>query len=172
MIKVINVGESTYKLVFDEFEEDIDIDSLLKIDYSNLIGEIVTFPVLVNRFGKLLADMEHQVSEKKLNLDIFEAKVKERLRVQITESKGGKAATVDEVNNAVVLDKSYQAIKKAYFETQKNKDYIQSIFWSAKDKSAKLDKLSLSISAGEVTDYMLEGKVNNITIKKTRNLIS
>jgi len=41
MKKVIaNIGENQYKLVFDEFDENIEVDSLLRIDYSNLIGEI------------------------------------------------------------------------------------------------------------------------------------
>ena len=172
MIKVINVSGATYKLVFDEFEEDIDIDSLLKIDYSNLIGEIVTFPVLVNRFGKMLADMEAQLSEKKLNLDIFEAKTKEKLRNKMTVESGGKSPSVDALNTAVTLDVPFQVLRKSFIETQKNKEYIQSIFWSAKDKSGKLDKLSLSMQAGDVTDSMLEGKVNNILIKKTKNLIN
>ena len=43
--KMITIGDKTYRLMYDEFGEDIDIDELLKIDYSNLIGEIVTFPV-------------------------------------------------------------------------------------------------------------------------------
>jgi len=171
MIKLITVGGTDYKLVFDEFNEEVDIDSLLKIDYSNLIGEIITFPVIVNRFGKLLADMEAQVSEKKLNVDIFEAKVKERLRVEITNQKGGKAATVDELNSAIMLDKGFQAMKKSFIETQKNRDYIQSVFWSSKDKSGKLDKLSMSMQTGDITDDMIQGKVNNITIKKTKKLI-
>ena len=44
--KIIQVGENTYKLLFDDFDEDMDIDSLLKIDYSNIVGELITFPVL------------------------------------------------------------------------------------------------------------------------------
>ena len=39
--KKINIGEDTYLLKFDEFDEDIDIDQLLKIDYSNLLGEMI-----------------------------------------------------------------------------------------------------------------------------------
>ena len=56
--KIIKVGEKTYKLLFDNFDEDMNIDELLKIDYSNLIGELITFPVIVNRFGQLLAEAE------------------------------------------------------------------------------------------------------------------
>jgi len=64
--KLIQVKDKSYKLLFDNFDEDMEVDSLLKIDYSNLIGELITFPVIVNRFGNLLAEAESQVSEANL----------------------------------------------------------------------------------------------------------
>lgn len=170
MKKVVKIKEQTYFLKFDEFDESIDVDSLLKIDYSNLIGELITFPVIVNRFGVLLADAENEVSEAKLNLDVFEAKTKERLRVKLTE-ENGKAPTVDALNSALMLDKAYQQMKKKYFEAQKMRDYINSIFWSAKAKDDKLSKLSLSIQDTEIPDLALEGRVNNVLIKKGEKLI-
>jgi len=170
MKKVVKIKEQTYILKFDEFDESIDVDSLLKIDYSNLIGELVTFPVIVNRFGVLLADAENEVSESKLNLDVFEAKTKERLRLKLTEANG-KAPTVDALNSALMLDKAYQQMKKKYFESQKTRDYINSIFWSAKAKDDKLSKLSLSIQDVEIPDSALEGRVNNVLIKKGEKLI-
>jgi len=171
MVKILNIGGQDYKLVFDEFEDDVEIDYLLKIDYSNLLGEIITFPIIVNRFGKLLADMEAAVSEKKLNVEIFEAKLKERLRASITAQNGGKNATVEQLNTAVALDKGFQAVRKSLIETQKNRDYIQSVFWSAKDKSGKLDKLSMNVNFGDLSDSVIQGKVNNIALKKTKKLI-
>jgi len=169
--KVITIGGKTLKLLFDDFDEDVDVDSLLKIDYSNLIGEMVTFPVIVNRFGQLLAEAESQVSEKKLTMEVFEAKLKEKLRNKLSEKNGGKAPTVDALNNSVLIDAGYQAMKKAYFSAVKTKDYINSIFWSAKDKSDKLDKLSLSIQAGDLSDSFIEGRVNNVLVKNTKRLI-
>lgn len=170
MKKVVKIKDQTYFLKFDEFDENIDVDSLLKIDYSNLIGELVTFPVIVNRFGTLLADAENEVAEAKLNLDVFEAKTKERLRLKLTEDNG-KAPTVDALNSALMLDKAYQQMKKKYFEAQKTRDYINSIFWSAKAKDDKLSKLSLSIQDTEIPDSALEGRVNNVLIKKGEKLI-
>ena len=103
--KLIQVGENTYKLLFDDFDEDMDIDSLLKIDYSNIIGELITFPVIVNRFGNLLAEAESRVAEMKLNLEVFEAKTKERLRGELSESNNGKNPTVEALNNAMLMNK-------------------------------------------------------------------
>ena len=112
---------------------------------SSLIGELVTFPVILNRFGILLAEAESQVAETKLNMDVYEAKTKERLRIELAEQNNGKAPTVEALNNAVVSNKAYQAMKRKYIEVVKTRDYINSIFWAVKDKSEKLNKLSLSI---------------------------
>lgn len=169
--KIITIGNKTYKLLFDNFDEDMDIDSLLKIDYSNLIGELVTFPVIVNRFGHLLAEAESQVAEAKLNLEVFEAKTKEKLRAELSAENNGKQPTVEALNNAMVSSKSYQVMRKKYNESQKTRDYINSIFWSAKDKSGKLDKLSLTVQQGDISDSVIEGRINNVLIKKTKRLI-
>ena len=117
--KIINIGEKSYRLIFDQFDDsEVDIDELLKIDYSNLIGEIVTFPVIVNRFGLLLAECESKLSEAKLNLDVLEAKIKERLRKELMDDKG-KSPTIDTLNNAMVQENSYQVMKKRVIEVQK-----------------------------------------------------
>lgn len=168
--KVIQVGETTYKLLFDEFDEDMDIDSLLKIDYNNIIGELVTFPVIVNRFGNLLAEAESKVSESKLNLEVFEAKTKERLRNELAEANGGKNPTVEALNNALLMNKSYQALRKQFIEVQKTRDYINSIFWSAKDKS---DKISTLLKSSEITleTELMENRINGVLIKKTNKVI-
>lgn len=169
--QVVNIGETQYKLIFDEFESDLEIDELLKIDYSNLIGEIITFPVVVNRFGNMLADAESKVAETKLNLDVLEAKLKEKLKLELAEANGGKNPTVDALNSALILQKSYQAMRKSLIEAQKTRDYINSVFWSAKDKSEKLNKLSLTIQQGDVDESLIEGKVNSVLIKKSKQLI-
>ena len=169
--KLITVGDTTYKLLFDDFDEDMDIDSLLKIDYSNIIGELITFPVIVNRFGNLLAEAESKVSETKLNLEVFEAKTKERLRVELAEANGGKNPTVEALNDALLMNNAYQVMRKRLIEVQKTRDYINSIFWSAKDKSSKLDKLSLTVQDSEIPDSVIEGRVNNVLVKKTKKII-
>lgn len=170
--KIISVGNKQYVLSIKEFgdEEDVDIDDFLKIDYSNIIGEIITFPIILNRLGILLADTEARVAEKKMSLEIMEAKLSEKYRNELFEDNK-KKPTVDEVKNAVILDKIYQGFRKSYIEAIKNKDYVNSIYWGAKDKSGKLDKLSTSIS-GDVSDYLIEGKVNSIKISRKGNLIN
>jgi hypothetical protein len=168
--KMITIAGETYALLIEDFEEDIDVDSLLQIDMTNFIGEVITFPVVVNRLGVLLADMDSSLSELKLNLEIQESKVRERLRLK-KEQIGEKAPTVEMLNTAVISDGLYQTLKRNQIRKQKERDYINSIFWSAKDKSNKLDKLSLTVNVSDIPDSLIEGKINNVLIKKTKKLI-
>ena len=168
--KIIKIGDKTYTLLIKAFDEDVEVDNLLQIDYSNLIGELVTFPVIVNRIGIMLAEAESVVSEKKLNLEVFEAKMKERLRTQLAETNG-KAPTVEALNNAVLQEPSYQAMRKGLINAQKTRDYLNSVFWSAKDKSNKLDRLSLTIQAGDIPEEVLEGRVNSVILRRSKKLI-
>ena len=168
--KIVKIGDKTYTLLIKAFDDDVEVDDLLQIDYSNLIGELVTFPVIVNRIGIMLAEAESAVSEKKLNLEVFEAKMKERLRTQLAETNG-KAPTVEALNNAVLQEPSYQAMRKGLINAQKTRDYLNSVFWSAKDKSNKLDRLSLTIQAGDIPEEVLEGRVNRVILRCSKKLI-
>ena len=118
----------------------------------------------------MLAEAESAVSEKKLNLEVFEAKMKERLRTQLAETNG-KAPTVEALNNAVLQEPSYQAMRKGLINAQKTRDYLNSVFWSAKDKSNKLDRLSLTIQAGDIPEEVLEGRVNSVILRCSKKLI-
>lgn len=167
MKKILTIGDKSYKLIYEDFEdEDVDVDKLLKIDYSNLIGEMITIPIWICRFGNLLADAESQVAERKINVEVMEAKLKEKYRIELMEANGGKNPTVDQLNTAISLDKSYQTIKKSYISAQKTRDYINSIFWSLKEKSNKIEKLSLTIQNTDIPEEVIEGRVNGIMVKK------
>jgi hypothetical protein len=168
--KLVQIKEKTYRFNFEDFEEDVDIDDLLKIDYNNLIGEMITFPVIVNRFGTLLAEAESRVAEMKLNLEVLEAKTKEKIRTEIIE-QNGKSPTVEALNNAVLMNTAYQAMKKKLIDVQKTRDYINSAFWAAKDKSNKIDRLSLTVTNDDVPDSVIEGRVNSVLLKKVKKTI-
>lgn len=166
--KVINIGDSRYVLKFDEFEDDVNIDALLKIDYSNLLGEMITFPTIVSKFGNMLAEAESQVSEKKLDLDVTEAKLKEKYRLELSEKNGGKNPTVDQLNAVVLQDKVFFAKKKSYISAQKIRDYMLTTYLAAKDKSEKINKVYFQANAGDIPEQVIEGRINSTMVKKNK----
>lgn len=173
MKRKLLIGKNVYEIEFQEFDEEIDVDELMTIHYENLVGEIITFPVVVNRLGLLLADAERSLAEAKLNGEILEAKIREEVRSElINEEDRKKPPTIDEVNSAVSQSPLYKANKLKIFEAQKTRDYVASMLFSAKDKSSKLDKLSLSIPAGDIEEHLLQSKVNSVMkVRKRRKLI-
>lgn len=169
--KVVNIAGKQYILNVGEFDEEFDVEEMLKIDYSNLIGELVTFPVIENRIGLMLADAESKVSEVKLNRDIMEAKLKEKYAISLADENGGKRPTVDAINAAVLQDKGFQIILRKKIEAEKARDYANSLLWAMKSKSSKLEKLSLTIQSQDIPVELLEGRVNGIVIKKAKRTI-
>ena len=169
--KVVNIAGKQYILRIGEFDEDFDVEEFLKIDYSNLVGELVTFPIIENRIGIMLADAESKVTEVKLNRDILEAKLKEKYALSLTDANNGKRPTIDAINAAVLQDKGYQAIIRSKIAAEKARDYANSLLWACKSKSQKIEKLSLTIQNQEVSAEQLEGKVNGIVISRSKRVI-
>jgi len=166
--------DRTLKLNLRKINEEIDIDSILKIDYSQLVAEIATFDVIVNKAALLLADMDNRVSESKLDFDIFEAKSKEVIRVKLTETdeKGKeKKPTISEVEDTIKSLPEYKAKKIRMFNIQKQRDYIASFYFSARSKSSKLEKLSQNIKTGDMENKLVEGQINGMLYKVIKPLI-
>lgn len=164
--KIINIGKETYVINFDEFDDEIELEDLLKIDYSNILGEMITFPIVVAKLGNMLADAESKVNEKKLNLDVQEAKLKEEYRIKLSESNGGKNPTVDALNTAVLIDKRYEAYNKMLIESKKIRDYMLTIYLAAKDKSEKINKVFYQVNPQDIPEGVIEGRVNSTIVKK------
>jgi len=174
----INLGGKTISLQFTEFDSEVDVDDLTQIHYSNLIGEILTIPVLLNKVGLLKAEMENSLREATLELDIYEAKHSELYRKQLSisdhDSKGNariKKPTQAEVEHAVLLDKGYQNEKKRHIRIQKESDYISALYRAISSKDQKINKISEKLRPEEFENELVEGVVNTIMIKKHEKLI-
>ena len=69
---VIDLGNSKLvRLTYQPFDTDIDMDQITQIDYSNIVGELLTVSALLNKVGLLKADVNNRFSEEKVDLDIY-----------------------------------------------------------------------------------------------------
>lgn len=165
----IELGGKCYLLRVRPFETEIEIDEIVKIDYSNLVGEILTFPVLFNRVGLLKAEVENIEALEKFDLDVFYAQLLKEYRKTLVSS--GTKVTISEIESSVLLDTRYIAKKKAYLNLIKQKEYITSLYWSAKSKDEKLNKLSDKLRPEEFSSELLEDTVNGVFIKRVNKLL-
>jgi len=158
-------------LTLQEFNPEMEVDEILRIDYGNIMGELLTFPVLFNRIANLQAEMASVVAEAKLDTDIFEAQLMEEYRKKLAAGSEKGKVTAIEVENALKLDARYRAKKTLYIKHQKNLAYLDSLYWSAKSKDDKLNKLSDKLRPEDMDKEVLEGVVNGILIKFTKKSI-
>lgn len=175
----LTLGEDrVIRFSFDDFDGELDTDKLIRIDYENLVAEMLTFPVVVNKLGLLAADADSQFRLAKLNLKITEAKLRRQVREELTEedvdAKGNRKVskpTVQEIEDAIMIKKLYRSRNEDMNEAEKNKEYLYSIYDAAKDKSRKLDKLSLTLQPGDIDESLIQKQMNSIYFKIQKNKI-
>jgi hypothetical protein len=160
------------KTVILRWQEDLEIDSeaILSIDYSNIVGELLTFPVMFNRVGILKAEIEHAFSVKKMETDISISHITQNMRNQLTAAATGRV-TDKQVEGATETSLEYREAKMALFEVKKQADIIDSLYWSAKSKDKKLEVMSAKIKPDDYEKEIMEGSVNGIMIKYNKSLI-
>lgn len=162
-------GNKIFRLHFQQWEEDINIDELTQIDYTNIYAELITIPSLLNRVGIWKAQAENAFSRSKMDSDIEEAKESESQRLKLKRTEGVKVKwpTVKEIENAVTLSEEVQKSKKKVIRRRKDADYIDALYWSVKDKAKKLDRISnnMSLSPEDFEKELISGSINGILIK-------
>lgn len=151
------------------FDTDINVDEILKIDYHNIIGEILTFNVLFNRIANLKAEMENIVNVSKMDLEVFEAQEFKAQRKALLGS--GEKATEAMIDAEVKGTANYRIKKTAHFEKVKNLAYLDSMYWAAQNKSGLLRSLSDKVRPEEFEGELLSDTINGVMIKANEKLI-
>lgn len=167
----IEIGDKTIALKFFQFEdeEDMDIDKLLVINHANILAEIITFPVILNRFGLLLSEMENAHSLAELDCKVFKAKKRKEIRKKYELRK--EKFTADIVDDDYRSDPAYKAKQMRAINLKKKHSIMNSVYWSLKDKSDKLNKISEKLQPGDLEWDKLAKKFNGVDIKILTKLI-
>lgn len=162
-------GDKIAVLSIQEFDSELDIDDILRIDFSNMMGEILTFPLMFNRIANFKAEMEHNVSVAKLEMEVFEAQLFEEHRKSLVAKS--EKPTEAAIKAAVTSDPRWGIKKSNFFKIQKDLAYMDSLYWSAKSKDGKLDAFSHKIRPEDFERELLEDTINGIQIKLSKKVI-
>jgi len=139
------------------FDDLIDLDDILQIDYSNITGDLITFPVLFNRISQVRAELERSVKFRDMELDQEKARLYKYHKSLLISND--KKATDKAIESEVILDPKYRNLKKSKINAEFDYARIDAIYWSAKDKSGKLNKLIEKIVPEEFESELIENKV-------------
>lgn len=170
----VSFAQHVVKLSFAAFDTEIDMDQYTSIDYSNIYAELITISPLMNRVGMWKADAENEYSNWKLECNVYEAKLGEmKLKelATVTESSGNVRYPSDErLKRVISLDEGVQLRKKKLYRLYKEFQYMESFYWSLKEKAGKLNKISesMNLSPVEFEQNIVEGSINGYIIKKQK----
>jgi len=163
-VHIFQFDKQIVTLKYEGFEDEIDVDEICKIDYSNIYGEVVTCTALMNRIGIIRAEAESILKEKELLAKIEEARIKKsERRKAVSDSRKITEGGLEEM---VMLDEGLQIMKKNVIKAQKDFSFIESLYWALSSKDKKLNNLIKEITPEEFEDRLIEGKVNGFIIKK------
>ena len=163
-IHIFQFDKQIVTLKYEGFEDEIDVDEICKIDYSNIYGEVVTCTALMNRIGIIRAEAESILKEKELLAKIEEARIKkDERRKAVSDSRKITEGGLEEM---VMLDEGLQIMKKNVIKAQKDFSFIESLYWALSSKDKKLNNLIKEVTPEEFEDRLIEGKVNGFIIKK------
>lgn len=174
---VVPFDDKVVVLNFAEFDDEINIDDLTSIDYSNLYGEAVTVSALLNKVGILKSTAESILAKTKLDCDIYISGLQKKYRREANVNSGkftlidddkevSIKLTEDALIMAINLDLAVQNKRKAIIEAQKNLGYVDALYWAVKSKDDKLSVLMKGVTPNEFVEGIVEGKINSILINK------
>ena len=158
MSKTIQLKDREIQLNFNEID-DLDLESVLTIDYINLKDDIQGFPFVVNQLNFLVVEANSILNQDKFQLDILNSNLDEekaKLFLKIKKeliNKGEKNPTISLIENQVKLEDSYKQIaesirchKQKMAEDEKNRDYLSGLYWASQAKLNLLVNLAKNIT--------------------------
>lgn len=167
-----------------DFEGEVNIDDILKVDYGNIIGELLTFPLILNRLGLLLSEVERakkmsefEVSLEKNTLEESKARIEQLAFIEL--KKTITSPTISQINGAILQREDYKEALKKYNDKRKDlidveKDYedVKTLYWSAKGKLDIITKMTDKMSPHEFEGELVSSSINNIIIKVSKPTIA
>ena len=143
--------------------DKIDVVDMIRIDYGNIIGEVLTIDIMLVSVGIVRAEAEDAVRRLQLGVDIYSAKYKSKYRDDGTVAEYNSARklvtkkpTVSEIDDALKHDIRYIKLKKRLNKAMHDSSIVSEVYWSLKGKS---DKLSVFKQTVKLDDYKLDDVV-------------
>jgi len=145
IIKTINLSDGyKLKMVLNPLlvdDQDVNIDRLLFIDYANLAAEIATFSIIFSHISFIRSDLNKSVRLAELELKIYKSKTKKAFREEMVDTK--QKFTVAEPDDFLRSQPLYKINNLKHIEAIHRYETVDSLYWSAKNKSDTLRSLNL-----------------------------
>lgn len=115
-------------------------DAILDIDLSRLEDDCREQSKLLRQWGYKLAKAKRVLNDAEKKLKVTKAEVARAVRSR-PEAHGVNSTTIDNVNDAVMVNKEYKAVWDEQIEAQYQVDMIQSMVNALHDRRTELENI-------------------------------
>lgn len=168
-MRKIRVNGENWFFNFKEIDSnEINFEKILRIDFSQLLAELCTFPIFMAKIGVLLSQ-----AKKELAISIFEdEKLQANLRKKARAyyNSIGEKSTIQQIDDFVTTSEEYNKSFREIQDLKESLDYVENIYWACKSKDDKLSKLSLTLEKGSLK-LPKNLKINTVEIVNSTVLI-
>lgn len=166
---VVELGQNVYTFKVQDFSSlEVDIDELLFVHINNLVADMITFPVVLNRLAMIKAKADDLLRGVEFDNKVFYAQLYEDHKKKLIAN--GEKATETGIEMAIKRDPKYIVKMKDLFKVQKNADIVTELYWSAKSKDKKLESLSAKIKPDDFEREILVDSINGVLIRASKNV--
>jgi len=146
-----------------KWDDDFDPDTIFEIDPYNIMGELITIPVLVSRLGIFVAQMNGLVKKQKAGLKVEEAEESKIFRKE-ESVEGRKKPTVQEVEDHLTLFPVISNLRLKLIKMEAELQKIEVLYDVAQKKSFNIGILGRNLVPSEFEKDLIEGKINGVMI--------
>lgn len=164
---VLHFGNQVITVKFGKFDDEIDADSLCRIDYGNLYGEAVTVSALINRLGILKAEAEFIFKQKTLEYEVREAQFRKDERRKANAD--GVKLTEKALDDIVILDEGLIVMRNNIAKAEKDLKIIEALYYAVLSKDKKLNNILKPLTPQELENEIIEGRINGLIISKHKS---
>jgi len=167
-VTVIEMGDKILRFAIKDFGESIiEIEDLLQIHTHNIVADMVTWPVILNRIANIKAIIDQHVDQLNLEFSIFESVQYEQVKKQMLEADSKPTET--SIKMSITRLPEYKDKKLQIIDAQKQADIVGGLYLAAKSKDKKLEVISGKIKPDDFANEILEEKINGVIITKHKN---
>lgn len=159
----IHLDKKIAQIIPTKWDYSFDPDTIFEIDPFNIVGELITIPVLVSRLGVLVAEMAGFVKKQKVRLKFKEAEVSKLFRNKESVS-GRKKPTLNEVEEHLTLDPVLNNLRLKLIRHEEDLQKIEVMHEAAQKKSFNIGILGRNLVPKEFEKELIEGTINGVLI--------
>ena len=160
----IHLDKKIAQIIPTAWDYSFNPDNIFEINPFNIVGELITIPVLVSRLGILVAEMASFVKKERARLKFKEAEIAKLYRNK-ESGEGRKKPTVNEMDEHLTLDPVLNNLRLKLIRHEEELQKLEVFHEASQKKSFNIGILGRGLVPKEFEKELVEETINGVMIR-------